>query len=58
MPDAKAAAEALALAGDEQPAIVGSFGYPARPLDPESKAAEEWSSEANRKPLDELVERL
>jgi hypothetical protein len=32
-----------------------SFGYPARPRDPGSRSAEEWSEQANRKPLSELV---
>jgi nitroreductase len=32
-----------------------SFGFPARPRDPESRSAEEWSARANRKPLSELV---
>jgi len=32
-----------------------SFGYPARPRDPASRSAEEWSARANRKPLSELV---
>jgi hypothetical protein len=32
-----------------------SFGYPARPRDPASRSAEQWSARANRKPLDELV---
>jgi hypothetical protein len=35
-----------------------SFGYPARPRNPESRPAEEWSARANRKPLDELVRRI
>jgi nitroreductase len=58
MPDADRTAEALGLDGDEKPVIVLSFGYPARPRDPESRSAEEWSRAANRKPLDELVTRL
>jgi nitroreductase len=40
------------------PAIVLSFGYPARPRDPGSRSAEEWSRRANRKPLDEVVRRV
>jgi nitroreductase len=40
------------------PAIVLSFGYPARPRDPGSRSAEEWSRRANRKPLDEVVLRV
>jgi nitroreductase len=34
-----------------------SFGYPAKPRDPESRSAEEWSARANRKPFDEIVRR-
>jgi nitroreductase len=35
-----------------------TFGYPARPRNPESRPAEEWSRRANRKPLEELVRRV
>lgn len=49
--DADAAAE---ICGGEVRAIL-SFGYPARPRDPTSRSAEEWSARANRKPLDELI---
>jgi len=35
--------------------VILSFGYPARPRDPASRTAEEWSTRANRKPLSELV---
>jgi nitroreductase len=38
--------------------LVLTFGYPARPRDPESRPAEEWSARARRKPLDELVRRV
>jgi hypothetical protein len=34
-----------------------SFGYPARPIDPESRSPEEWLARAARRPLEELVER-
>ncbi len=54
--DAEAAKQALSL--DEPPATVLTFGYPAKGRDPERRPAEEWSGRANRKPLDELVERL
>ena len=57
MPDARRTADVLGLGEDERPRIVLSFGYPAHPLDPEARSAEDWSAEANRKPLDELVER-
>ena len=45
------------LGADDEIAIVLSFGYPARPRDPQRRSPEEWSARANRKPLDELVER-
>jgi nitroreductase len=54
-PDAAAAADALGLEGDLLPVTILSFGYPRRELAPESKGAAEWSAEANRLPLDELV---
>jgi nitroreductase len=56
--DRDAANKALGIAEDESIAIVLSFGYPARPRDPESRSAEEWSARAKRKPLDELVARI
>lgn len=52
--DADAAAE---ICGGEVRAIL-SFGYPARPRDPESRSPEEWSARANRKPLSELVREI
>jgi hypothetical protein len=38
--------------------LVLTFGYPATPRDPHSRPAGEWSAQANRKPLDELVRRV
>ena len=58
MPDRGQMAQALGLEGDLLPVTVLTFGYPRRPLDPESKSAEEWSREANRKPLDEVLKRV
>jgi nitroreductase len=58
IPDAEAAAAALGLEGGVVPLNIPSFGYPKRDLQPESKTAEEWSAEANRKPLDALVRRV
>jgi nitroreductase len=40
------------------PTIVLSFGYPAKPRDPASRPAEEWSGRANRKPLEGVVRRV
>ena len=57
MPDAAAAAAALGLEDGLLPLNIPTFGYPKRELAPESKSAEDWSAEANRKPLDELVRR-
>lgn len=58
MPDRGAVAELLGLREGEQPAIVLTFGYPAKPRDPASRSPEEWSAKAGRKPLDDLVERV
>ena len=38
--------------------IVLTFGYPAKPRDPQSRSAEEWSARAKRKPFDEVVRRV
>ena len=35
--------------------IVLTFGYPAKPRNPESRSAEDWSERANRRPFDEVV---
>jgi hypothetical protein len=32
-----------------------TFGYPARPRNPEARTPEEWSARAKRKPFDEVV---
>jgi nitroreductase len=58
MRDQAAAAAALGLDEGWLPVNIPSFGYPKRPRDPDSKRAEEWSAEANRKPLEELVRRI
>jgi nitroreductase len=50
--DAEAAGE---ICGGEVKTIL-SFGYPARPRDPQRRSADEWSARANRRPLDELVD--
>ena len=38
--------------------LILTFGYPARPRDPESRSVEEWSARAKRKPFDEVVRRV
>jgi nitroreductase len=55
--DEPAARAALGLDDEERIAIVLSFGYPAKPRDPKSRPAEEWSARANRRPLQETVRR-
>ena len=56
--DQQAAARELGLDEGWLPVNIPSFGYPKHASDPESKSAEEWSAEANRKPLDELIRRI
>jgi nitroreductase len=56
--DREEAAEVLKLEDDQAPVIVLTFGYPARPIDPTKRSAEEWIARANRKPFDEVVRRL
>ena len=56
--DADAARAALGLGGDEQVGTVLTFGYPASGHTGERRSAEEWLERANRKSLDELVERI
>ncbi|MHB8468339.1 MAG: nitroreductase family protein [Gaiellaceae bacterium] len=49
--------EAARLCGG-QVSVILSFGYPARPIDPETRSSDEWSGRAKRKPLAELVRRV
>ena len=53
--DADAMAAAVGIDAGEQVATVLSFGYPARPRDPERRTPDEWIARANRKPFDEVV---
>lgn len=53
--DADAMAAAVGTDAGEQVATVLSFGYPARPRDPERRTPDEWIARANRKPFDEVV---
>ena len=48
----------LGLGEEDRPVIALSFGYPARPRDPDAHTPEEWASRAKRKSLDEIVRRL
>ena len=56
-PNGIANAEAATSVVGAEPTLVLSFGYPAKPRDPDSRSAEEWSQRANRKPLDQVVRR-
>jgi nitroreductase len=56
MPDRAVTAGLLGLGENEQVVTILSFGYPARPRDPDAHTAEEWVGRAKRKPLDEVVE--
>jgi nitroreductase len=56
--DADRALAALGLAEDDTVAVVLTFGYPASGRSGESRSTAEWLAGADRKPLDELVERL
>jgi nitroreductase len=58
MPDRAAAGALLGLEEGEEAAIILSFGYPARAVDPERRSPEEWIERANRKPFDEVVRRV
>jgi nitroreductase len=56
--DPELIAEILPLQEGERVINIPTFGYPARPRDPESRPPEEWISRAKRKPRDEVVRRL
>ena len=54
--DPGALATLLGHGDDEQVATVLSFGYPARPVDAESRTPEQWIERADRLAFDEGVE--
>ena len=54
--DPGALATLLGHGDDEQVVTVLSFGYPARPVDAESRTPEEWIERADRLAFDEVVE--
>jgi nitroreductase len=57
MPEAQQTSALLDLGEDERVINIVSFGYPARPRDPESRPAQAWIERAKRKPRDEVVQR-
>ena len=46
---------ALGLDEEDKVAVVLSFGYPVKTLDPRRRSPEEWVERARRKPFDEVV---
>ena len=54
--DPESMCDVLEHAADEQVMTVLSFGYPARPRDPERRSAAEWIASANRLPFEGVVE--
>jgi nitroreductase len=48
--------DAIGHGADEQAAIVITFGYPARPVNPERRSTSEWIERANRLPFEDVVE--
>ncbi len=55
--DPEAMAELLGLADGERVATLVSFGYPANGRTPADRSAQEWLDRADRRPVDEMVER-
>ncbi len=56
--DTERARQALGLGEEENVAVVLSFGYPAHGLTGHSRSVEDWIGRADRKPLDDLVQRI
>jgi nitroreductase len=56
--DPDLAADALELRDGERVVTVITFGYPAKPRDPGRHTASDWIARADRKPFDEVVQRL
>ena len=54
--DPEALAAVLGHDDDEQVVTVLSFGYPARPADPERRTPDEWVERADRLAFDDVVE--
>ena len=56
--DAEKARAALGLGADDAITVVLTFGFPEQSRSPGRRSPSDWSARADRKPLDELVERL
>jgi len=58
MPDPDAVARLLDLDDGERPTVALTFGYPQRTRDPQRRSAIEWIERADRKPFDDVVQRV
>ena len=58
LPDRAPVGELLALGEGERVVIVRSFGFPPGGRDPAARTPEEWAARADRRPLEEVSERL
>jgi nitroreductase len=58
LPGAAVVGELLGLGEGERVAIVLSFGFPHGARDPAVRKPEEWAARADRRPLEEVAERL
>ena len=56
MPDNRKTSDLLGLGEEEHVLNVLTFGYPARPRNPNVRSAEEWIGRAKRKPFEDVVE--
>jgi nitroreductase len=54
--DAEALGAVVGASEDERVTIVLTFGYPASPVDPQSRSPEEWIERADRVAFDEVVD--
>jgi nitroreductase len=57
-PGAASVGELLGLGAGEWVVIVLSFGFPHGGRDPAARTPEEWAARADRRPLEEVAERL
>jgi nitroreductase len=58
LPDPAPVGELLGLGDGERVAIVLSFGFPHGARDPAARTPEQWAARADRRPLEEVAERL
>ncbi len=58
LPDRGPVGELLGLGEGERVVIVLSFGFPHAGRDPAARTPEEWAARADRRPLEEVCERL